>query len=121
MKRYLTLGALLVAFALGACIHQLAPPILIPGEAVVFAQTLPYTLTVTWNVDPDATSYRCLLDGVAQTVVTATTCQFPVTAKGAHTVGVTAINPAFVPSESAPGTLAFTLQTPAAPAGIGVK
>ncbi len=88
---------------------------------VLIAQSLPYTLTVAWNASTDAASYNCYLDGVKMTNVTGLTCSFPVTSLGNHNVGVTSVNPAFVPNESAPGSLAFTLKSPNAPTGINVK
>lgn len=89
---------------------------------VVMAQSLPYNLTVAWNPSVDAVTYNCYLDGArVATGVTSTTCSFPVTALGSHTVGVTAVNTTFVPSESTPGTLTFTLKSPNAPTALNVK
>ncbi len=121
MKRRLWL--LTIALILYACATVGKPPIPVPGVLVLEAQTLPYTLTVAWNASPDAATYNCYLDGVKMTAVpgTALTCQFPVSTTGLHTVGVTAVNPAFVPSESAQGSLAFSLKTPAPPTGLSVK
>lgn len=88
----------------------------------IHAQSLPYTLVVVWDVETTAASYNCYLDNaVVVTGVTATTCSFPVATKGAHTVGVTAVNPIFVPSESAQAQLAFTLAAPNSPKNIKVK
>lgn len=91
------------------------------GVSVINAQTLPYTLTVAWDASADAASYNCYLDGVQKINVTTTTCSFPVTALGAHVVGVTAVNPTFVPNESVPTNLSFTLKQPSPAANIKVK
>lgn len=92
-----------------------------PKRTIVEAQTLPYPLTVAWDASPDAVTYTCYLDGVAVVNgVTGLTCSFPVSTTGPHTVGVTAVNPAFVPHESAAATLAFTLKAPTAPKNVKV-
>ena len=92
---------------------------------VVYAQSLPYTLTIAWTASPDAANgYNCYLDGVKVTAtpVTVLQCSFPVAVGGNHVVGVTSINNTFVPKESTtPATLAFKLQAPAAPTGITVR
>ena len=114
----------LIVLGLVACsLIFTKPPISIPGMVTVYAQTLPYALTVTWTASPDGVTYNCKLDGVQ--VATGTqaglTCAFPVTTLGAHTVSVTTVNPAFVPPESAPATLTFTLKQPVAPTSVRVK
>lgn len=126
MKR-LILG-LTVALAL-ACALVSRPG----GGLVLVAQSLPYTLTVTWDASPDTgvASYNCALDGVFKVSVTAPalTCSFPVTTLGAHTVSVTAVNPTAIPTESAagpcaaplPSTCAFTLRQPSPATGIKVR
>lgn len=94
-------------------------------DVVLYAQTLPYTLTVSWSASTDAAAtYNCYLDGVLQvtgTSPTALSCQFPVPTLGSHTVGVTATDPANVPAESTPSTLAFTLKQTPGPSGVKVK
>ncbi len=122
--QWLRVSLAVLITAILAC-ATIVPPtsVATPGVAVLEAQTLPYTLTVAWNASPDAATYNCYLDGVKMTAVpgTALTCQFPVSTTGLHTVGVTAVNPAFVPSESAQGSLAFSLKTPTPPTGLSVK
>jgi hypothetical protein len=94
----------------------------LPTEMVLSAQTLPYPLTVEWDASPDAATYTCYLDGTAVvTGVTALTCTMPVAAAGPHTVAVTAVNPAFVPAESAPVSLSFKLQAPTSAKSVRVK
>jgi len=92
---------------------------------VIYAQTLPYQLTVGWDTEtgqPPTLTYNCYLDGVrVVTGVTMTTCSFPVAALGQHTVGVTAVVPSDVPSESDPGTLTFMLQAPPKPTNVKVR
>ena len=113
MKRIVLL---IIIAALIACAS------LIPKITVIQAQSLPYTLQVAWDVVTQATTYNCYLDGTQ--VVTATaalTCSFPVATLGSHTVGVTAVNPTFVPPESAQATLTFTLSAPNKPTNIKVK
>ena len=94
-----------------------------PKTFVIHAQTLPYTLTVAWDSGgPSDLSFNCYLDGVqVATNITLLTCSFPVATLGAHVAGVTGVNPSFVPSESVPATLAFTLQQPNKPLNIKVK
>jgi hypothetical protein len=92
---------------------------------VVYAQSLPYTLTVAWTapvgVAPTSV-YNCYLDGVVAVAnVAALTCQFPVATLGAHTVGVTTFDTTFVPNESTQTQLSFTLKQPLAPTAIKVK
>lgn len=112
MKKSLALFLLIIAIACATAIS---------GGRVIIAQTLPYTLTVTWNAATDAASYNCYLDNVKMTNVTTTTCSFPVATLGAHVVGVTSFNDTFVPNESVPATLNFTLKQPSPPAGVKVK
>lgn len=112
MKKTLTV----LAFVL------LTAGVLAKRPMVVQAQTLPYQLTVAWDASPDAVTYTCYLDGTAVvTGVAALTCSFPVQTTGQHTVAVTAVNPAFVPNESLPTSLTFTLKTPASAKNVRVK
>lgn len=112
MRKYFAVALLGIAIACATAIGT---------SRVIIAQTLPYTLTVTWNAATDAASYNCYLDNVKMTNVTTTTCSFPVATLGAHVVGVTSFNDTFVPNESTPATLNFTLKQPSPPAGVKVK
>lgn len=113
-KILLSLSAISIGCAI-ALTSTLAP------KRVIVAQSLPYTLTVSWTASPDAVTYNCYLDGVLKTNVTTSPCQYPVATLGAHTAGVTAVNPTFVPNESVPATLAFTLKQPGPPSAVTAK
>jgi hypothetical protein len=126
-----SLGVLVAAII--AC-ATIVPPTSIPtpGVVVIEAQSLPYTLTVTWTASTDTgvTGYNCYLDSALMVAnATATTCQFAVTALGAHTVKVTAVNPTAIPSESSggecapplPTSCAFTLRQPTPASSVKVK
>lgn len=120
MKRTLAGVALTAALVTGVLRH--------PKHAlVIHAQTLPYTLTVVWTASTDTNAtYNCYLDGALQvtgTSPTALTCSFPVSALGQHTVAVTAVDPTFVPSESAQSaaSVTFTLTQTPAPKNVKVK
>lgn len=124
----------LAVFGVIVACATVVPPTSIPWPAVVVieAQSLPYTLTATWTASPDTgvTSYNCYLDGTLMiTVGNVTSCQFAVPTLGPHTVGVTAVNPTAIPTESAPGgcaaplptTCGFTLKQPSPASGVKVK
>lgn len=115
MKKLIAAGMIVVAVGSGLSLKKAKP-------IVLQAQALPYTLVVAWDASADALTYTCYLDNVVQVQgISALTCSFPVATLGAHTVGVTSVNPDFVPNESQQGTLAFTLKQPAKPGNVKVK
>lgn len=134
MKR---LSVVLIALALLAvfCAPKL-PPILNPVGLVLYAQSLPATVTATWNPNPAAENdvdYLVTVDGGAPVTVLATTCTatqckavLSLATYGSHTVTATAQNqkvsddPAL--QSGPPASITFTLN-PAptvAPAALGV-
>lgn len=119
MKRLLIALVVIVILACAAKFMPLPTP-----GIVLYAQTLPYTITVAWDAPTDgsATAYKCFLDGVvAVASVTTLTCAFPISTLGPHIIGVASLNPTFIPSESLPATLAITLKTPSAPRNVRVQ
>lgn len=126
----------LIALALFAvfCAPKL-PPIVSPG-IVLYAQSLPATVTATWNPNPSVENdvdYLVTVDGGAPVTVLATTCTatqckavLSLATYGSHTVTATAQNqkvsddPAL--QSGPPASITFTLN-PAptvAPAALGV-
>ncbi len=115
MKKLIVAGMIVVAVGSGLSLKKAKP-------IVLQAQALPYTLNVAWDASADATTYTCYLDSVVQvSSVVELTCSFAVATLGPHTVGVTAVNPTFVPTESTPATLLFTLKQPTKPGNVKVK
>ena len=118
MRKLMFVGLLIV---IAACLSRVSIPV--PGLGLVLeAQALPYAATVAWNASADATTYSVYLDGVLVTSgITTLTTPLNIPTLGLHTIGVTAVNPTFVPPESTPGTLSFTLKQPSPVSGVKVK
>ena len=101
-----------------------------PKPIVIQAPGTTYTITIAWDASADAQTYTCYFDGqvakdasgTPQVGLTALTCAYPVTVDGQqHTIGVTAVNPAFIPPESDPATLAVTLRRTGKPTNVKAK
>lgn len=128
MKRLIWATVIAVVVFACATVNKF-PPI---GTVVIEAQSLPYAATITWtaSVDPAVTGYNCYLDGVLVTSVgLVTTCSISIPALGPHTIGVTAVGAAAIPSESSvglcapplPTSCAFKLGQPSAASGVKIK
>lgn len=110
------LVALLIALVSVSCVDTL------------YAQSLPVTLTVTWNANPvsdNVTGYEVSIDAAAPIGVIGTTTPITVTSFGHHVISVVAVNVMLTcddPTQcgsgtitkSAPTTLGFTLNSSAA-------
>lgn len=119
LKRYLTLGALLIAFAIGACIHNIPSMPTMPGVIVLEAQTLPITKTLVWgDSDVSVTGYSVTLDGTVIGTPTTQSQAVTFTTLGNHTLTVTAVN-LFWQTASAP--LVVQVQVPTAPNALKIQ
>ncbi len=119
--RYALASIIAVLLVVSSSCFRSGPPLV---GLVLVAQTLPYPLVVAWDAPPGTTpttAYRCYLDGALQTTVTTLGCTFPVAATGAHTVGVSTYDTAFIPPESTQATVTFTLKQPNAPANLKLR
>lgn len=90
-------------------------------KLVLIAQTLPYNLAVSWDASPDGITYNCYLDGAVVVNVSTLNCTIPINTIGNHTVTVTVLNPSFVPNESIPTSVSFTLKQPTKASNIRIK
>lgn len=126
-----------LVFAVLALIACVIRPVIVPGTVVLFAQSVPTTVTASWNANPAAdnvTQYQVALDGGAALVVLPAACvagvckaTVPVNSFGAHAVALTAGN-LKIDSDpttlqlSTPAALSFRLNPAAAtPGGLGVS
>lgn len=120
MKR--TIAVVAVILALVACATFLTPnkPGL-PGTVTLVAQSLPIQRTVVWDANPvgDAViNYVVRLDGAVVGSPTAASQPITITALGAHTISVVAVNSW---SESTPATLAINVVGPGKPTGLRIQ
>lgn len=118
-------------------------PVDVTPGLVLYAQSVPATVTTSWNPNPateNVVQYNVTVDGVAQVPVLSSVCggspvkctlQVQVPSFGPHTVSVAGVNlnisgdPSAVTGSQQVGTAAsvsFNLnQTPAKPSGLGVQ
>ena len=123
--------------AISAIIGVLALPLINKKKHIIYAQTLPYNLILSWDAPTDTpTGWNCYLDGTlvtSVTIPTTLTCNFPVNVAGPHIVAVTEVNTNSIPSESSmadtcsgvlkqvPTGCSFVLQAPNSGKNIKAK
>lgn len=90
----------------------------LPGVITIYAQTLPITKTLVWDVTPNADSYIVTQDAAQIGTPTATSQSITITSVGGHTFTVAAKN---IWGTSTPTSLTVNVALPTAPTGMGIK
>lgn len=93
------------------------PPVL-PGIITIYAQTLPITKTLVWDVTPNADSYIVTQDAVQIGTPTVTTQSVTIASVGSHTFTVAAKN---IWGTSTATALTVNVVLPTVPTGLGIR